>query len=86
MPCPRGDEWLREELSGWRRAGLNSVVSLLEDREVCDLGLTHESHLCRSFGLHLGCVLAGLAGLVVLALPIARREARPKGTAKTGDY
>lgn len=51
MPCPHGDEWLREEISGWRRAGLDSVVSLLEDREVRDLGLTQEAHLCRSLGI-----------------------------------
>lgn len=36
--------------------------------------------------LHLGCILTGLAGLVALALPIARRAATSKGPAKTGDY
>jgi hypothetical protein len=35
--------------------------------------------------LHFGCVLAGLAGLLVLALPIARRAATSRGAAKTGD-
>jgi len=51
MPCPRGHEWLFEELSGWRRAGVDSVISLLEDREVRDLGLTEEARLCRSLGM-----------------------------------
>jgi len=35
--------------------------------------------------LHLGCVLAGLAGLAVLAFPMARRAAASRITAKTGD-
>lgn len=48
MPCPRGYGWLLEELSGWRRAGIDSVISLLEDREVRDHGLTQEARLCRS--------------------------------------
>src|SRR5262245_55389152 len=51
MPCPRGHEWLLEELSAWRRDGMDSVISLLEDREVRDLGLTQEARLCRSLGL-----------------------------------
>ena len=51
MPCPRGHEWLLEELSGWRGAGIDSVISLLEDREARDLGLTEEARLCRSLGM-----------------------------------
>jgi len=51
MPCPRGHEWLLEELSAWRRDGVDSVISLLEDREVRDLGLTQEARLCRSLGM-----------------------------------
>jgi protein-tyrosine phosphatase len=51
MPRPRGDEWLADEISGWRRAGLGYVVSLLEAPEVRDLGLAEEAHLCRSAGI-----------------------------------
>jgi hypothetical protein len=30
---PRGGDWLDDEAGGWRRAGLDMVVSLLEDEE-----------------------------------------------------
>jgi len=30
---PRGGDWLADEAAGWRRAGLDVVVSLLENEE-----------------------------------------------------
>jgi hypothetical protein len=39
---PRGGEWLAEELSAWRRAGIDIVVSLLEPEETSDLDLEQE--------------------------------------------
>ena len=39
---PRGGDWLDDEARAWRRAGIDVVVSLLEDDEAAQLGLTDE--------------------------------------------
>jgi protein-tyrosine phosphatase len=39
---PRGGDWLEDEATGWRRAGIDVVVSLLEDREAAQLDLLEE--------------------------------------------
>lgn len=39
---PRGGDWLADEASAWQRAGINVVVSLLEDYEAAQLGLAEE--------------------------------------------
>jgi len=39
---PRGGDWLDDEASAWRRAGINVVVSLLEDEEAAQLDLVDE--------------------------------------------
>ena len=36
---PRGGDWLEDEASGWRQAGLDVVVSLLEKEEAAQLEL-----------------------------------------------
>jgi protein-tyrosine phosphatase len=48
MPRPRGGEWLRDEIAGYRRLGVQTVVSLLESREICELDLASEESLCRA--------------------------------------
>jgi protein-tyrosine phosphatase len=40
---PRSGDWLLDEMIAWRAAGLTDVISLLEDREVRDLGLEPEA-------------------------------------------
>lgn len=40
---PRGNDWLGDEVQGWRAQGVDVVVSLLEPHEVTDLGLEQES-------------------------------------------
>src|SRR5579864_7872205 len=45
---PRGGDWLRDEASGWRRAGLDVVVSLLEKEEAAQLELAHEGAAAES--------------------------------------
>jgi protein-tyrosine phosphatase len=42
---PRPGEWLADEIMDWAMAGLTDVVSLLEDFEVRELGLTEEADL-----------------------------------------
>src|SRR5260221_11562934 len=39
---PRGGDWLEDEAGGWRRAGLDLVVSLLETEEAAQLKLDRE--------------------------------------------
>lgn len=61
MPRPRGDEWLHDEVAGWRSASVDVVVSLLEAHEIRDLGLREQPALCHQHGIEL------------LQLPIADR-------------
>jgi len=45
---PRGGDWLEDESDGWRRAGLNTVVSLLEKDEAAQLELSREGDVAES--------------------------------------
>src|SRR5215510_13759291 len=51
MPRPRGGEWLEEEIAGWRDAGIDTVVSLLEPEEIAELELAQEAGLCGTKGM-----------------------------------
>jgi protein-tyrosine phosphatase len=48
---PRGGDWLEDEIAAWASAGLNVIVSLLEEDEATDLGLQQEDELCQAAGL-----------------------------------
>jgi protein-tyrosine phosphatase len=48
---PRGGDWLKDEIAGWRRAGVDVVLSLLTDHENEDLQLSQESSLSQASGL-----------------------------------
>src|SRR5882724_8952743 len=48
---PRGGDWLEDEISGWRSAGVDAVVSLLTSHENNDLQLSEESRLAETHGL-----------------------------------
>lgn len=50
-PRPRTGEWIDDEFAGWRRDGVNVVVSLLEPHEARDLDLADEARLCAECGL-----------------------------------
>jgi len=52
MPRPRSGDWLEDEIRGWRDQGIDTVVSLLEAREVSDLGLHDEARLCVAAGIN----------------------------------
>ena len=45
---PRGGEWLDDEVSAWRRAGLDVVVSLLTRDESAELELSAEALSCKT--------------------------------------
>jgi protein-tyrosine phosphatase len=46
MPRPRGGEYLADEVAGWSRLGVETVVSLLEPHEIRELDLAAEESLC----------------------------------------
>jgi len=48
---PRGGDWLEDEVRGWRRAGIDTVVSLLEPEEASELGLDAESAAADAHGI-----------------------------------
>lgn len=48
---PRGGDWLEDEVQGWKRAGVDVVVSLLEPAEDEALQLQQEAQLSESKGL-----------------------------------
>jgi protein-tyrosine phosphatase len=48
---PRGGDWLEDEAAGWRRAGLDVVISLLEKEEAAQLELAHEEDAAESNGI-----------------------------------
>jgi len=48
---PRGGDWLDDEINGWRKAGLNVVVSLLEKDEAAQFELDHEGDVAESKGV-----------------------------------
>jgi Polymorphic toxin system, DSP-PTPase phosphatase len=48
VPRPRGGEWLRDEVSGWRANGINVVVSFLTSDEIHELELEAEKQICEA--------------------------------------
>ena len=59
---PRGGDWLQDEVSGWRRASIDVVVSLLESDEADELDLVDESKV------------AGANGIQFISFPIPDRS------------
>lgn len=51
VPRPRGGDWLGDEVSAWREAGLAIIVSLLTSEEVAELDLEGEPEISRRAGL-----------------------------------
>ena len=51
MARPQAGDWLGDEIAGWKQAGLDGVVSLLERDEEGELGLGQEAALCGSQGI-----------------------------------
>ena len=48
---PRGGDWLEDEASGWRRAGIDVIVSLLEADEAAQLDLVDEAKAAGANGI-----------------------------------
>jgi protein-tyrosine phosphatase len=48
---PRGGDWLSDEIADWKRAGVNTVLSLLTPAEEQDLDLRDEGREVKAQGL-----------------------------------
>ena len=48
---PRGGDWLADEVHGWKKAGLEMLISALEPDEAAELELERESELCLKEGI-----------------------------------
>jgi protein-tyrosine phosphatase len=70
MPRPRAGDWLADEIVAWKNEGIDLVLSLLEDDEVAELGLSGEQHACQDQGIEF------------ISFPIADRDV-PRSTAET---
>lgn len=51
-PRPRGGDWLKDDISDWKRAHIDSVLSLLTPDEEQDLDLRDEAGEVRTQGMH----------------------------------
>ena len=51
VPRPRGNEWLRDDLTALRRNGIDILVSLLTRPEAAHLGLECEQAMCEAAGI-----------------------------------
>jgi len=48
---PRGGDWLEDEMTSWKRAGVHAVFSLLTPEEEQDLDLANEARAVRACGM-----------------------------------
>ena len=48
---PRGGDWLEDDIADWKRAGIQSVLSLLTPEEQLELGLREEGREVQQQGL-----------------------------------
>jgi protein-tyrosine phosphatase len=51
---PRGGDWLEDEMANWRRAGTDTVLSLLTSEEEQDLDLRREAQEAKAKGIRFG--------------------------------
>jgi len=83
---PRGGDWLEDDVGGWRRAGLDLVVSLLEDEEAAQLELVQEGDVAKSKGIQFISFPIpdrGVPASIQAALSLLRRIANALEEART---
>ncbi len=66
---PRGGDWLQDDLSGWKRAGVDTVLSLLTPEEEKDLNLREEASEAKKLGME-------FTSFPIPDLQVPRSEAR----------
>jgi protein-tyrosine phosphatase len=69
VPRPRGNDWLADELSQMKQAGVDVLVSMLQPVEAAELGLSAEAELCAA------------GGIEFRSFPISDRETPPSPAA-----
>ena len=69
---PRGGDWLKDEIAAWKRAGVDTILSLLTPEEEEDLDLRSEAREVR------------VQGLEFASFPIADRQV-PRSEAKLAE-
>lgn len=69
---PRGGDWLQDDLSNWKKAKIDTVLSLLTPEEEADLGLRQEQEESKKLGMEF------------CSFPIPDRQV-PKSEAKWAD-
>ncbi len=69
---PRGGDWLEDEMASWRRAGIDTVLSLLTPDEELDLDLKSEAQEVKASGMRF------------LSLPIPDRQVPNSATEVAG--
>ncbi len=70
---PRGGDWLEDDLSSWKREGIDTVLSLLTPEEEKDLDLGPEAGEAKRLGMEF------------VSFPIPDRQI-PKSEAKWADF
>ncbi len=48
---PRGGDWLEDEIANWRRAGVDTVLSLLTPEEEAELEVLREAGIAQARGM-----------------------------------
>jgi len=51
VPRPRGGDWLEDDVSQMKQAGVDILVSMLQPDEATELGLSAEAELCAAGGI-----------------------------------
>ncbi len=51
MPRPRGNDWLEDEIIEFKRSGVDTIVSFLEQEEEERLGLILEKKFCQKYDI-----------------------------------
>jgi len=70
MACPRGGDWVADEMAGLCAAGVDVLVSALTDSELAELHLTAEPEMARQAGLtYISCPIPD-RGVPPAAAPI----------------
>lgn len=49
MPKPRGNDWLEDEIIGFKHMGVDTTVSFLQSQEEGSLGLSLEREFCQKY-------------------------------------
>ena len=71
MACPRGGDWLADEIEALRAAGVDVLVSALAESELAELRLTAEPELAKQAGLTFVSFPIPDRGVPAVAAPVS---------------